>query len=175
MSVSKIYNGASWDTGVLRCYNGYVWLEKPNFYNGTVFDPLYASEVVTITTKNNPAFRFGATATAFVYWNSDGTTDYKDNDSAATQVHASTDWIIPNGSAPGTYRIRYTGMTGDTGFYTGTMSTVYSALTGSKYFAVYDNTASFGGRSVTATIQIDDGTTFVTSGSATVSADREDF
>lgn len=41
MTISKIYNGTSWVPGILKAYNGSAWVAKPNFYNGTVFDPLY--------------------------------------------------------------------------------------------------------------------------------------
>lgn len=44
--------------------------------------------------------------------NTDGTLD-KRQDTIISQVDASTDWIIPNGSAPGTYQFRFVNRTGD--------------------------------------------------------------
>ena len=134
-----------------------------------------ASATVTLSGDSNSAFAFGSNATAYHYANSDGTFDEKDNSSPNIQINASTDWVIPNSAAPGTYRIKYSSMTGDTGDYVGSISTVYAALTSSRYAAVQDTTIISGGKSITFTLHIDDGTTEQDTGSYTLTADREDF
>ena len=131
---------------------------------------------VTVTGRTNSAFNLGANAQATMIWNPDGTRDDKDNTSAAVQVLASTDWLIPNSGAPGSYRIRHTSATGDTGSFTaaGAINT-YISLTAARSYYVIDTTIIFGGKSVTFNIQIDDGTTLQSQASQTVTADREDF
>ena len=131
------------------------------------------SGAVTLSGDTNSAFRFGADCYAYHYANSDGTFDEKDNTSSAIQINASTDWIIPNGDAPGTYRVKYSNMTGDTGSYVGSISTVYAALTSSRYTAVVDTSVFAGGKSITKTLHIDDVTTEKDTGSYTLTADRE--
>lgn len=49
----------------------------------------------------------GGTAEAYVQFQTDGTKDAKD-DSGTSQRNASTDWVIPNSSAPGLYQIKAT-------------------------------------------------------------------
>ena len=131
---------------------------------------------VTLTGDTNSAFAFGSNATAYHFFNNDGTTDEKDNSSANVQINASTDWIIPNSAAPGTYRIRHTSATGDTGAFTpaGAINT-YIALTTSRNYFVVDASPTAGGNSVTYTIEIDDGSVSQDTGSYTLTADREDF
>ena len=132
---------------------------------------------VTVTADSNTAFNVGADAIAYMIWNQDGTRDEKDNALASTQVHASTDWVIPNSAAPGSYRIRHTSATGDTGDWTpaGAIN-VYFSLSSNRLYSVTDTTTGFATKSVTFNIQIDDGAGNVLSqASQTVTADREDF
>ena len=133
--------------------------------------------VVTLSGDTNSAFNFGANAVAFHFVVNDGTFDEKDNTSANVQIHSATDWIIPNGSAPGSYRVRHTSESGDTGspwVPAGTIN-VYLPLTVTRGYKVTDTTPTFGGKSVTYTLQIDDGVTSQDTGSYTLTADREDF
>ena len=132
-------------------------------------------DVVTLTGDSNSAFNFGADATAYHYANSDGTFDERDNNSTPIQIHSSTDWIIPNGSAPGSYGIRYQNMTGDTGDYVGSITTTYAALTANRYAAVRDTTTGFGGKSIDYDLEIDDGSVSQDTGAYSLDADREDF
>jgi hypothetical protein len=136
---------------------------------------LATPDVVTLSGGSNNAFKFGANALAYFWFNSDGTVDTQDNTSSPIQVNASTDWVIPNGSAPGSYRVKYSSLTGDTSFFSGTVGATYTALTSSRYFYVFDTTTTAGGKSATCTAHIDDGTTEQDTGSYTMTADREDF
>ena len=139
-----------------------------------------AADVVTVTDDTNNAFNFMADATARHIWNSDGTLDEEDNLGTPVQINSGTDWIIPNGSAPGSYRIRHSAESGDTGgpwTPAGVINT-FLALTSSRAYRVVDTTTGFGGQTVNYTIDIDDGVTIQDSSSAlgmTLSADREDF
>lgn len=133
--------------------------------------------VVTVTARTNTAFNFGADAIAYMLWIQDGTRDDKDNLDASTQVLSTTDWVIPNSAAPGSYRIRHTSATGDTAHWSpaGTIN-VYLGLTATRTYQVTDTTTVATTRSVTFNIQIDDGAGNVLSqASQTVTADREDF
>jgi hypothetical protein len=132
-----------------------------------------AAAVVTIGNKTVNAFKFAANATAYIWFNSDGTTDTQQNTSSPVQYNASTDWIIPNEDGGSPYRTKYSSMTGDTGDYVGSISTVYSSLATNKYFAERRTTA--GQSSVTFTAHIDDGTTEQDTATFTLTADREDF
>ena len=130
-------------------------------------------DVITLTDNSNTAFNFSATAIAFIWLNSDGTVDEQDNSSSKVQVNASTDWVIPNGSAPGSYRAKHSSMTGDTGNYVGSLSSVYSVLTSDKYYAV--NATVAGTKSITFTAHIDDTSTEQDTATFTLTATREDF
>lgn len=142
---------------------------------GGVWKTVWQGILVTLTDASNSAFKFGSNATAYFYWNSDGTVDSKDNTSPNQQVHAGTDWVIPNSAAPGAYRGKRSALTGDTAFFVASMGTSYAALTSNKYCYVYDSTVFSGGKSCTFTVHIDDGTTEQDTASYTLSADREDF
>ncbi len=135
-----------------------------------------AADVVTLSGDVNAAFNFGANAVAYHFANSDGTFDEKDNTSPVIQINASTDWIIPNASAPGSYRIRHTSAVGDTAWFVpaGAIN-VYIALTVIRGYRVTDTSPTLGGKSVTYTLEIDDGAVSQDTGSYTLTADREDF
>lgn len=132
---------------------------------------------VTVSGDSFTAFNAGADAQAFMIWNQDGTRDEKANASASVQVFSSTDWVIPNSAAPGSYRIRHTSATGDTGDFTPAAAiNVYVSLTSNALYDVLDTTAIAASKSVTFNIQIDDGAGNVLSqASQTLTADREDF
>lgn len=142
---------------------------------GGVWKQVWAGVSYNLTNASNSAFKFGSNATAYLYVNADGTVDSKDNASPNQQINSSTDWCIPNAATTGLERVRHEGLTGDTGSYVGSMSATYSTL-GTRYFAVVDSTPGFGGKSVTATVRIDDGSgNSLASALWTVTADREDF
>ena len=134
-----------------------------------------AADVVTLSGGTNTAFSFGSNALAYHLANSDGTFDQKDNFAASQQINATTDWVIPNSSAPGTYRIRHTSLSGDTASFTpaGAIN-VYLGLTSTRSWLVTDTSPGFANKSCTYTLEIDDGTTSQDTGSYTLTADRED-
>lgn len=136
-----------------------------------------AGGVVTLTDASNTAFSFGVDAYAYFYWNTDGTVDQKDNTAAASQINSGTDWIIPNDAASSSYRIKYSGLTGDTGFFGtgGGLSTSYTAMSVTKYAFVFDSTLTAPVKSCDFTVHIDDGTTEQDTGAYTLIANREDF
>ena len=133
-----------------------------------------AAGVVTLSGGSNTAFRFGADALAYFYLNADGTVDSQDNADAPIQVSPTTDWVIPNSAAPGSYRGKHSSITGDTTRDGGTLSATYAALTTTKYWYVTDTDAG-GPYSITFTMHIDDGTTEQDTGSYTLTATRENF
>lgn len=51
-------------------------------------------------------------AIAGIRFNADGTVD-RVVGGTPTQVDSATDWVIPNGAAPGAYEVRFTSLTGD--------------------------------------------------------------
>lgn len=133
---------------------------------------------VKVSADTYTAFNAGANAVAYMIWNQDGTRDEKANVAASVQVFSGTDWVIPNSAAPGSYRIRHTSATGDTGTPwspAGAINT-YLSLSSNRLYSVTDTTATFATRSVTFNIQIDDGAGNVLSqASQSLIADREDF
>lgn len=115
MTVSKVYNGATWDTGLMKSYTGTVWTTFPAYYDGSFWEPLYpASGVIetvtlsgttgtpntTLTVKLSPT-----DATAGWDFNSDGTVD---NEATAgiSQFNGGVEWI--DLSPTGSYWIRAT-------------------------------------------------------------------
>ena len=135
-----------------------------------------ASDTVTLSGENSIAFKFNANATAYLKVDNDGNMYKKANAAAYSQIDASTDWVRPTSSAPGSYRTMYDSATGDTSYLTawGTSGTYY-ALTSDREMSVYDDTSAGGGQSVTCDFHIDDGTTEQATASYTLTADREDF
>lgn len=91
---------------------------------------------------------------AQVRFNSDGTVDAITN-SGTTQLSASTDWIIPNDAAPGTYQIRATLTSGSTPDG-GTLDT-WLAMTISRVWTLSPPGTS-GTRNCTLLIEMRDGT-----------------
>ncbi len=136
-----------------------------------------AADVVTITAGTFIAFAFGADATARHHFRSDGTFDTQQNNQTAVQINASTDWIIPNSSAPGAYRVRHTAESGDTGgpWTPAASINTYVALSTNRIYKVVDTTTTLTTRSVDYTAEIDDGSVSQDSSAMTLTADREDF
>lgn len=112
MAVAKVYNGSSWVVFVPKTHTGSVWSEKPNYWDGSAWEPLYASEVVTLSGEFITTSVSGAVpSVARLIINPDGTLDKLENGST-TQIDASTDWIIPNGAASSSYQVRFTNLAG---------------------------------------------------------------
>jgi hypothetical protein len=133
---------------------------------------------VTVSGETVNAFNFGTTATAGVIFYTSGTYQgdvRKKENGNYWQIDTATDWIRPVTEAPGSYRIRYSSMTGDTGFMNNTITSTYDGIANGDYIEVVDNTVFFGGHSLDFTIEIDDGTTLQDSGTYSLNADREDF
>ena len=132
-------------------------------------------EVVTLSGATVSAFSFMSQATAECFFQTSGIVQRRLNGGSLFQLSPSTDWIIPNGAAPGTYRCRHINRTGDAYNFVTAAVNVWSALTSQYEIQQIDNSPTAGGQSTTATIEIDDGTTLQDSASYNVNADREDF
>ena len=161
---------------------GGVWkaADKIHARIGGVWKVVWEASVaatVTLTNATNIAFSFGSDSYAYFYWNTDGTVDQKDNNAAAQQINSGTDWIIPNASASSSYRIKYSSLSGDTGFFGvgGNLSTSYTAMSVNNSAYVYDNTVTAVIKSCNFTVHIDDGTTEQDTGAYILTANREDF
>ena len=137
-----------------------------------------AGDVITLTGTTVFAFSFGSNATAQLFVNQDGTVDQRINNGSFTQIFASTDWVIPNGSAPGTYQTRYTNRTGDTlDAPTSALEDTWRALSlGNFSLSLVDSTPLAGGQAANFDIEIRLGTgSALASTSHGLDADREDF
>ena len=135
-----------------------------------------SGDVVNLDGHINAAFRFGANALAYFKVDGDGNMYQKDNVGSYTQIDSTADWVRPTTSAPGSYRVMFDNLTGDTAFRVGWgFASTYYALTTDREMYVFDNTTSGGGKTITMDYNIDDGTTEQASASYTLSADREDF
>lgn len=159
MSVAKVYNGATWDTGIMKVWNGSAWVPYAKYYNGSAFVPLYPTDtnVVSIADFDVSDFAVAAgTAVAGIYVNSDGTIDrYKNNAPASGRVY-NQDWINPTSAAPDDYEVRFT-KTGGSGTLLGVTSGTWYALTSDRYASVQNN-AFTGTYTVNLTIEIRKGT-----------------
>lgn len=147
------------------------------FMAGT-FAAAASGAVVTVSGATISTTNFQADSIAGVYFYGSGSFigDTRQRKNATyTQINSGTDWLRPELDAPGDYRIRRQSTTGDTGFMTATITTSYDGIAATDSVYVTDTTAGFGGKSITFTIEIDDGTTLQDSGSYTCTADREDF
>jgi len=134
------------------------------------------ADVVTLSNHSNTAFNFGADALAYFKVDGDGNMYQKDNAAGYVQIDVTNDWIRPTTSAPGAYRTKFSNLTGDTAFRVGWgFEGTYYALTADRWMYVYDNTTSSGGKSISMTYHIDDGSVEQDTGSYTLTADREDF
>lgn len=133
------------------------------------------AEVVTLSGETVSAFAFMSQATAECFFQASGIVQRRVNGGSLTQVDSGTDWIIPNGAAPGSYRCRHTGPSGDAFNFVTAAVNVYSALTSQYEIQQIDNSPTAGGQSTTCTIEIDDGSVSQDTGAYNVNADREDF
>jgi len=133
-------------------------------------------DVINLDGHTNTAFNFGANAIAYFRIAADGNMYQQDNAAGFTQIDSTADWIVPEASAPGSYRCMFDNLTGDTTFRVGWgFASTWYALTSNRDMYVYDNTTGPGGKSITMDYAIDDGTTEQASASYTLTADREDF
>jgi hypothetical protein len=136
-----------------------------------------AGDVVTLSGEVVLAFSFNADATAEVFLNTDGTADSRINLGSLTQIDAATDWVIPNGSAPGLYQARYTNRSGSILSSATASEDTWSAFSGGFYtIRNFDNTVFLGGPDTTVDLQVRLSTGAVlATGSYRVNADREDL
>lgn len=72
MAVSKIYNGSSWITGILKSYTGSSWADKPNFHDGSSFEELYPTGPGVDAVGGNITRTRGITCYAGIRYDSDG-------------------------------------------------------------------------------------------------------
>jgi hypothetical protein len=146
-----------------------------------VWKTVWPTATVTVSGETITGFSFGSTAYAGVYFYQDGHAQEgevwkRTGASSYFQIDSSTDWIIPTTAATTTYRIYRNTWTGDTGFGTFNITTSPSAISSTRYIYVIDNSTGSGGRTISGTISIDDGTAgALDTGSYICSADREDF
>lgn len=72
MAVSKVYNGSSWVTGVMKIWSGSVWVAKAAYYNGSAWVELYVTgPLVGLAYTNNVTDRSG-TCQANIRLHNDG-------------------------------------------------------------------------------------------------------
>lgn len=132
--------------------------------------------VVNLDGHNVFAFSFMSQATAEIFLQTDGTVDQRINFSIFSQIDASTDWVIPNGDSPGTFRARFRNLTGDALAFSSASVNTYRAFTlGNYVIRQLDNTPFAGGTDTTVILEIDDGAVAQDNGSYRLQADREDF
>lgn len=92
------------------------------------------------------------------------------------QIDSSTDWIRPTASSPGSYRVRYTSLTGDALFSATASENTWHSMSSGDYILVQrEITNGNAVNSSTFTIEIDDGTTLQDSASYTLRAEVTDF
>jgi len=175
MAITKYYSGSSWVEARMKAYLGSVWEEVPKYYTGSAWEDLNAQTVVTLTGASHTAFNIGSDAIAYFWLEASGQFSKQSNAASRVQINVFTDWVIPNGAAPGSYRGKYSGLTGDTGDFSASLGTGYGALTSDKYVAVTDSTPGIGTKSISLTLHIDDGSVEQDTGAYTLTADREDF
>ena len=136
-------------------------------------------DVVTVSGRATLfAFAFMSEARAEIIFDDDGTTDERVNGGARVQFNASTDWIIPNGSAPGLYQTRYTNLTVDPldGATSAAEDTWRAFTLGDFFFVQTDNSPSAGGQNSNFDIQVRLSTgSPLDTGAYSLDADREDF
>ena len=132
--------------------------------------------VVTLSGETVFAFSFGSQATAEIYLQTDGTVDRRVNFGSFVQVDSGTDWVIPNGDAPGSFRGRFTNLTGDALNFSSATVNTYRAFTIGNYLCrQIDNSPFAGGQTSNFTLEIDDGAVSQDTGAYVLDADREDF
>lgn len=132
--------------------------------------------VVTVSGGTVNAFAFMSQATADLYIEIDGTVTRRLNFGSRVQLVPLTNWIIPNAASPGTYRCRFTNLSGDVlNLSSAAEDTWRNMSVGDFQTRQIDNSPTFGGQTSTFTHEIDDGAVFQESGIYQLSADREDF
>jgi hypothetical protein len=133
--------------------------------------------VVTVSGELITHFTTGATATAGVRVNTDGTID-KLVGAVYTQIDASTDWIIPNIEASSTYEVRITNVSWTQGSSFDTEASpaeVWISMAANREWSIVDATSTgLGAKSLTFDIEIRyDGGAVLDAGSFSMSADYE--
>jgi len=132
--------------------------------------------VVTVSGGTVNAFAFMSQATAELFFQVSGIVQRRLNGGSLVQLVPLTNWIIPNGAAPGTYRCRHTNLSGDPYNFVSAALNTYRAFTVGQYECQQiDNSPTAGGQTTLATLEIDDGSVSQDTGIYSLSADREDF
>lgn len=98
MAVAKVYNGSSWVVFVPKVHTGSVWSEKPNYWDGAAWEPLYSSTSVELGDKIHFTFVFPAgLCVSNVRVSSDG--NYYESNNAGSYSSADEAWLEAGNAA----------------------------------------------------------------------------
>lgn len=145
---------------------------------GGVWKQVWAGVAYALSGHTGNAFSFGSNATAYYKVSFNGNCYRQSNNNAQVQINTATNWVRPTSAAPGSSRVQYHSLTGDTGNFVGWgLASTYYALTSTRQCYVYDSSPTAGGRSCTFTAVLDalGDASDTYAASITLSADREDF
>lgn len=124
--------------------------------------------LATVTVSGEPVADSAVSpsgASASLVFRSDGTVDSVTNTNGTVQIDASTDWIIPNSAAPGSYEVQ---ATLNSGSLTSGTTGSWLALTSDRTWTV--SRSGVGTSSANLTIEVRLGTTVLDSGTYTIEA-----
>lgn len=136
--------------------------------------------VLTLSGGNLPAGNSGAICTAQFKVDNDGNMYSRVNNTVWNQISSTTDWVRPASASPGSYEVRYTNASGDTGFLSATTAedTWHPMTTGDWIITITDDTP-IGATQSSATfdieIRIGSSGSAAVSASYTLTANRDDF
>ena len=73
--VVKVYNGSTWDTGILKVWDGAAWQEKAKIWNGSSWVELYPAggDTLALTTLSGSFFDTPGPITSGFRFNASGT------------------------------------------------------------------------------------------------------
>lgn len=131
---------------------------------------LAGSSVVTVSGETISTLSLGASASAGVRFNTDGTVDKLVNGSP-TQIDAATDWVRPTEHAPGSFEIMAHVDAGN--LDAGDAVDTWLALTTPRSWSVIDATQGVDPETATITVSIRFGGTVLASGQYSLSANRD--
>ena len=145
---------------------------------GTIAGAGAVTDALNLDGHTIQADTVGSDAQAELTIDQNGNVYSKLNTAARIQIDTAADWVRPTGSAPGTYEVRYTGLTGDALSFNTAAENVWYALSTTDYvLRQADSTTKFGGTSSTFTVEIREGSSGAAdvTGSYSLIADRDDF
>jgi len=130
MAVLKVYNGSTWDVAIGKVYDGAAWVEKMNFYDGSVQVPLYpvsGSPLVSMP----PSFIVyqesddGEARTVGIRVKRDGTVEIDEGSWSYDDDYLASG--LPNATIGDSYEVYWTGDTPDSGPFE-TWTTISSTI-----------------------------------------------